>query len=329
MGDEEVYAKELLGIAIYYQYKCELETILGELGHGDSGVICGLLDDGVQQSFTMIFRIESNYPKYYNVLEFRKNGEAIIETRYANNDDIDPIFQVYDLCSGCVTDIGLPWSGRNDFEYSNVSRLSMKVTVFSSRGPNIASPGIMKPDIVGPGVDILAAWHKSVDNNTGTQATFNIISGMSMSCPHLAGIAALLKSTHSNWSPAAIKSAIINDHSKQLSIANDPGLILDIQPDDYILYLCGLGYTPKILTNVGSENSTYTIEDISVPQGVDIEVLSHSQQLSFTALHQKLQLRVIFARGCKDRVNVPYSYNFIVLQSGKYSVRLLYVIMYK
>ncbi|GJS99437.1 peptidase S8/S53 domain-containing protein [Tanacetum coccineum] len=71
-----------------------------------------------------------------------------------------------------------------------------QVTVFSSRGPNIASPGILKPDIVGPGVDILADWHKSVDNNTGTQATFNIISGTSMSCPHLAGVAALIKSTH-------------------------------------------------------------------------------------------------------------------------------------
>ncbi|GJU69504.1 hypothetical protein Tco_1255763 [Tanacetum coccineum] len=82
-------------------------------------------DDGITQSFTMIFRIESNYPKYYNVLEFKKNGEAIIETRCANNDDVDPILQVYDPCLGCVTDIGLPWSGRNDFEYSNVSRLSM------------------------------------------------------------------------------------------------------------------------------------------------------------------------------------------------------------
>ncbi|GJU39509.1 peptidase S8/S53 domain-containing protein [Tanacetum coccineum] len=269
-----------------------------------------------------------------------------------------------------------------------------EVTVFSSRGPNIAT-GIMKPDIDGPGVDILAAWHKSVDNNTGTQATFNIISGTSMSCPHLAGIAALIKSTHPDWSPAAIKSAIMTtasnvslngrfivderDHPAdiftigsghvEVSKANDPGLILDIQPDDYIPYLCGLGYTPKkvqiivkktvscsktipeaqlnypsfvvelkrcerkeytrILTNVGWENSTYTIGDISPPQGVDIEVLSHSQQLSFTALHQKLPLRVIFARGCKDRVNVPYFYDFIVLESGKYSVRIPYVIMYK
>ncbi|PWA62642.1 Peptidase S8/S53 domain-containing protein [Artemisia annua] len=269
------------------------------------------------------------------------------------------------------------------------------VTAFSSRGPNVASPGIMKPDIVGPGVDILAAWHKSVDNKTGTQATFNIISGTSMSCPHLAGAAALLKSTHPDWSPAAIKSAIMTTASNvslngryivnerdlpadvfdigsghvEVSKANDPGLIFDIQPDDYIPYLCGLNYTAKqvqvivkktvscsetipeaqlnypsfvvelkrcerkeysrTLTNVGFENSTYTIGDISLPQGVDIKVSSHSQQLSFTALHQKLALRVIFSRDCKDRVNVPYYYNFIVLKSGKYTVRIPYVIMYK
>ncbi|GJR64108.1 ribonuclease H-like domain-containing protein [Tanacetum coccineum] len=57
-------------------------------------------DDGVTQSFTMVFRIESNYPKYYNVLEFRKNGEAIIETLLLpDHDDVDPILQVYDPCS--------------------------------------------------------------------------------------------------------------------------------------------------------------------------------------------------------------------------------------
>nr|GEW62631.1 hypothetical protein [Tanacetum cinerariifolium] len=84
----------------------------------------GCVDDGVTQSFTTIFSVESNHPEYYNV-EFRKNCEAIIETQYANNDDVDSILQVYDPCSGCVTDIGLPWSGCNDFEYGNVSWLSM------------------------------------------------------------------------------------------------------------------------------------------------------------------------------------------------------------
>ncbi|KAL0331348.1 UNVERIFIED_CONTAM: Subtilisin-like protease SBT1.2 [Sesamum angustifolium] len=83
------------------------------------------------------------------------------------------------------------------------------VASFSSRGPNYASRGILKPDILGPGVNILAAWPTSVENKTNTKSTFNIISGTSMSCPHLSGVAALLKSAHPDWSPAAIKSAIM------------------------------------------------------------------------------------------------------------------------
>ncbi|KAL3499450.1 hypothetical protein ACH5RR_038543 [Cinchona calisaya] len=143
------------------------------------------------------------------------------------------------------------------------------VAAFSSRGPSGTSPGILKPDIIGPGMNILAAWHRSVENNTNTKATFNIISGTSMSCPHLSGVAALLKSVHPDWSPAAIKSAImatadivnlaknpIEDQTLfPASIfatgsghvnparANNPGLIYDIESKDYIPYLCGLNYT--------------------------------------------------------------------------------------
>ena len=87
--------------------------------------------------------------------------------------------------------------------------LSPAVSSFSSRGPNLPSPGIMKPDIIGPGVNILAAWPFPLNNNTDSKSTFNIKSGTSMSCPHLSGIAALLKSSHPHWSPAAVKSAIM------------------------------------------------------------------------------------------------------------------------
>ncbi|XP_057811870.1 subtilisin-like protease [Salvia miltiorrhiza] len=145
------------------------------------------------------------------------------------------------------------------------------VAAFSSRGPNYASPGILKPDILGPGVNILAAWPVSVENNTNTRSTFNMISGTSMSCPHLSGVAALLKSAHPDWSPAAIKSAIMTtadvvnlaknpiEDERFLpasvfatgsghvnpSRASDPGLVYDLQPEDYVPYLCGLNYTNR------------------------------------------------------------------------------------
>ncbi|XP_023744305.1 subtilisin-like protease [Lactuca sativa] len=211
-----------------------------------------------------------------------------------------------------------------------------EVACFSSRGPNLASPGILKPDIIGPGVDILAAWPLLMPMMTKLP-TFKIMSGTSMACPHLAGVAALLKSRHPEWSPAAIKSAMMTtasqvslygkpivDHETDLpadmfaigaghvnpSKANDPGLVFDIQPDDYIPYLCGLGYTTKQIsmivkkpfsciksiketelnypsfvvtlksddtktysrsvTNVGMPNSIYTIGNVSVPQGVRV-----------------------------------------------------------
>ncbi|WMV43756.1 hypothetical protein MTR67_037141 [Solanum verrucosum] len=145
------------------------------------------------------------------------------------------------------------------------------VAAFSSRGPSRASPGILKPDIIGPGVNILAAWPTSVDDNKNTKSTFNIISGTSMSCPHLSGVAALLKSSHPDWSPAVIKSAIMTTadtlnlaNSPILderlipayifavgaghvnpSRANDPGLVYDTPFEDYVPYFCGLNYTNR------------------------------------------------------------------------------------
>lgn len=60
---------------------------------------------------------------------------------------------------------------------------------------------LLQPDIAAPGVNILAAGPNS--------KPYFFSSGTSMSCPHVSGIAALLKSMHPHWSPAAIKSAIV------------------------------------------------------------------------------------------------------------------------
>lgn len=68
----------------------------------------------------------------------------------------------------------------------------------------------MQPDITAPGVNVLAAWSPvATDNTAGRSIDYNIISGTSMSCPHVSALAAIIKAAHPSWSPAAIKSAIM------------------------------------------------------------------------------------------------------------------------
>lgn len=72
---------------------------------------------------------------------------------------------------------------------------------------------LLQPDIAAPGVEILAAFSpvgalsESVDDPRSVN--YSILSGTSMSCPHVAGAAAYLKSLHPDWSPSAIKSALM------------------------------------------------------------------------------------------------------------------------
>ncbi|KAM4078566.1 hypothetical protein ACB094_09G047800 [Castanea mollissima] len=87
------------------------------------------------------------------------------------------------------------------------------VASFSSRGPQKISLNILKPDISAPGVDILAAY-STLTTTTGypnddRHTVFNIISGTSMACPHASAAAVYVKSFHPDWSPAAVKSALM------------------------------------------------------------------------------------------------------------------------
>lgn len=144
---------------------------------------------------------------------------------------------------------------------------SPAVASFSSRGPSLRNGGILKPDIIAPGANILSAWPTKVGSGPDGSSTLdlNFLSGTSMATAHLSGIVALLKSTHPHWSPAGIKSAIMTTADKldrsgrpiadefamgagqvNPSSANNPGLIYDLRPSDYTNYLCGMvGYTDK------------------------------------------------------------------------------------
>ncbi|XP_058751668.1 subtilisin-like protease SBT1.3 [Vicia villosa] len=186
------------------------------------------------------------------------------------------------------------------------TRLGIKpspiVAAFSSRGPNLLTLEILKPDIVAPGVNILAAW-SGVTGPSSLQTDhrrvkFNILSGTSMSCPHVSGIAAMIKAKHPEWSPAAIKSAImttayVHDNTiKPLRDASsaefstpydhgaghinprkalEPGLVYDIQPQDYFEFLCKQRLSPSELgifakhSNKTCKHTLANVGDLNYP----------------------------------------------------------------
>jgi len=79
---------------------------------------------------------------------------------------------------------------------------------FSSRGPG---GQFLKPDITAPGVQILAGNTPTPDEVPGGPAGqyYQAIAGTSMSSPHAAGSAILLKALHPDWDPGSVKSALM------------------------------------------------------------------------------------------------------------------------
>ncbi|KAL3505157.1 hypothetical protein ACH5RR_034998 [Cinchona calisaya] len=157
-----------------------------------------------------------------------------------------------------------------------------KVASYSSRGPSQSCPFVLKPDIMAPGALILAAWPSKSpvsDVKSGQLFNnFNLISGTSMSCPHTAGVSALLRGVHPDWSPAAIRSAMMttadildntNYPIKDIGFSEefatpfamgaghlnpnkalDPGLVYDAGIEDYINLLCALNYTSQQIQTI-------------------------------------------------------------------------------
>lgn len=134
---------------------------------------------------------------------------------------------------------------------------------FSSRGPLEAEGSdLLKPDVSAPGVAVLAGASPIA---TGGEQ-FGMLSGTSMASPHVAGFGALIKSVHPDWSPAAVKSAMMTtatnvvnaDGSKNPDLfgtgagqaavvkALSPGLVYDAGDTEYLEFIKGTGYPVEI-----------------------------------------------------------------------------------
>lgn len=141
-----------------------------------------------------------------------------------------------------------------------------EVDRYSSRVPFTSFPQILKPDILAPGTLILSAW-PPVKPVAGTRTRplysgFNLLTGTSMAAPHVAGVAALIKQVHRDWSPSAVKSAIMTTAvtldnplavgAGQVSVnrVSDPGLIYDTTPQDFINFLCNEEKKSRRLINI-------------------------------------------------------------------------------
>jgi subtilisin family serine protease len=82
---------------------------------------------------------------------------------------------------------------------------------FSSQGPTIVDLAL-KPDVTSVGVNVLSSI-TCVDKGPdcpGDGSGWAFFQGTSMSTPHIAGSAAVLLQLHPDWSPAQIKSALVN-----------------------------------------------------------------------------------------------------------------------
>ena len=82
---------------------------------------------------------------------------------------------------------------------------------FSSQGPTAIDLAV-KPDVTSVGVNVLSSITcvGKPAGCPGDGSGWAFFSGTSMSTPHIAGSAAVLKNLHSDWSPAQIKSALVN-----------------------------------------------------------------------------------------------------------------------
>ena len=138
------------------------------------------------------------------------------------------------------------------------------MAAFSSRGPG--GFGI-KPDIAAPGVQILAGHTPTPDTTDGGPPGeyFQAIAGTSMSSPHIAGAAVLMKALHPTWTPGQIKSALLTTATtdvvkEDLTTPADPINAVHLNlPSVNAPVMPGKLTTVRTATNVTGQTQSYRV----------------------------------------------------------------------
>ncbi|AED97145.1 unnamed protein product [Arabidopsis thaliana] len=176
------------------------------------------------------------------------------------------------------------------------NRTSPVIASFSSRGPNTIAVDILKPDITAPGVEILAAYSPAGEpsQDDTRHVKYSVLSGTSMSCPHVAGVAAYVKTFNPKWSPSMIQSAIMttawpvnatgtgiastefaygSGHVDPIAASN-PGLVYELDKSDHIAFLCGMNYTSQVLKVISGETVTCSEAKKILPRNLNYPSMS-------------------------------------------------------
>jgi subtilisin family serine protease len=153
--------------------------------------------------------------KIVRLLQAGVSGVVIIDNREGEANPIPlqlpiPAGMIPNLDGGNLRAYLAPRGGRTAIRVGpGVSEIltgrSGVITSFSSGGPAPFGHAL-KPDVAAPGGEILSA---SLPNFTGG-ARFVSIDGTSMSSPHVAGAAALLRQRHRDWNVRQLKSALMS-----------------------------------------------------------------------------------------------------------------------